>query len=53
MNMKKIFTQSKRTKKDGDEIDEISLDILLAHKEDVQSKVIEILNYKSSIDCLD
>ena len=37
--MKKIFTLKRSGKDRGEEIQEISLDILLAHKDDVMTKV--------------
>ena len=39
LNMKKIFTLKRSGKDRGEEIQEISLDILLAHKDDVMTKV--------------
>ena len=42
--MKRIFRKS--GKKEGEEINEISLDILLAHKEDVLSKVKLLFPWK-------
>ena len=37
--MKKIFTLKRSGKDRGEEIQEISLDILLAHKDDAMTKV--------------
>ena len=48
--MKKIFTLKRSGKDRGEEIQEISLDILLAHKDDIMTKV---WNEKvSTINCL-
>ena len=47
--MKKIFTLKRSGKDRGEEIQEISLDILLAHKDDIMTKVWNEKKYQPLI----